>query len=238
MTQPTTWDEAVAVLTRAVRATRTRADGTVEPDDFAGFLASVLAAVAANVGGVRRVTAGRPGSWESDLVHRLLAGTVEDSPEALALHRTAPVRVPLSVAQLVEHASVTGSNLLTFDAAEQAIPWPGTGDGTQEHPWGEGATAAELESREAHVVTLSARYAAAYQHYADQFTAAVHEAAKALNLSVQVEVVTDTDPDGFELDNPHEWLYGDDDTDPLVWQLWSAARDRAGLPVLDGTDAG
>jgi len=237
-THPTTWDEAVAVLTRAARATRTRADGTEEPADFAGFLATVLAAVSANVGSVERVTAGRPGSWESDLVHRLLVGTVEDTPEALALHRTEPVRVPLNVAQLVEAASLTGSNLPTFDTAEQAIPWPGTGDGTQQHPWGEGATDAELESREGRVQALSARYSAAYQHYADQFTAAVHETAKAWNLSVPVEVVTDTDPDGFELDNPHEWPYGDADADPLVWRLWSAARDRAGLPLIDGTDAG
>ena len=53
--------EAVRVLTAA--AHRLRADGT--PCDFADFLAGVLGATAANLGGIEQLLAGRPGSWEA-----------------------------------------------------------------------------------------------------------------------------------------------------------------------------
>lgn len=46
------------------------------PVDFSDFLASALGAVAANVGSAERITAGRPGSWESDALGQLVAGTV------------------------------------------------------------------------------------------------------------------------------------------------------------------
>lgn len=44
--------------------------------DFAGWLAVVLADVAGQLGGSEELTAGRPGSWEADLVGQLVAGTV------------------------------------------------------------------------------------------------------------------------------------------------------------------
>ncbi len=48
-------------------------------------------------------TARRPGSWESDLLAQLVAGTVgyEITPGELAARRTESVVVPLNVAQLV-----------------------------------------------------------------------------------------------------------------------------------------
>ena len=164
------WVQAVDVLTRAIRLTRTRNDGTVEPADFADFLATALAAAAANVGGPNRVTAGRPGSWEASHVEGLLAGTLgyDITTEALTAYRTEPVLVPLNVAQLVEDSGA----LPTLDEADQAIPWPGTGDGSYEHPHGEGATGDELDAREAATDELRARYAAAYARYATAFGAA------------------------------------------------------------------
>ena len=44
--------------------------------DFGGWLASVLASVAAELGSTSALTAGRPGSWEADLVQQLVKGTV------------------------------------------------------------------------------------------------------------------------------------------------------------------
>jgi hypothetical protein len=44
--------------------------------DFGGWLASVLASVAAELGSTFALTAGRPGSWEADLVQQLVKGTV------------------------------------------------------------------------------------------------------------------------------------------------------------------
>ncbi|MGO9078139.1 MAG: hypothetical protein ACLQDY_03745 [Streptosporangiaceae bacterium] len=59
-------DRAVAALIAAAR----------DDGDFAGWLAGVLADVAGQLGGSGELTAGRPGSWEADLVDQLVKGTV------------------------------------------------------------------------------------------------------------------------------------------------------------------
>lgn len=238
--RPALWAQAVDVLTRAIRLTRTRKNGEEEPDDFAEFFATALAAAAANVGSIERVTAGRPGSWEAAALHDLLSGLFppELTPEALAAYRTEPVRLPLNVAQLVEDSGC----LPTLYEADDAIAWPGHGDGSAEHPHGEGATEEELMAREDVSDTLRARYTDAYTRYAERFTAAAREAAQGIEgllveddqgrpaLRVPVEVVAETDPEEAwnAVINPSEW-----DDDPLVWTLWAAARERAGTPQLD-----
>ncbi len=55
--------------------------------DFAGWLAAVLASVAARLGSVAALTAGRPGSWEAGLVDQLVAGTVGYEGEDLDAYR-------------------------------------------------------------------------------------------------------------------------------------------------------
>ena len=44
--------------------------------DLGGWLAEVLASVAADLGLSYALTAGRPGSWEADLIQHLVKGTV------------------------------------------------------------------------------------------------------------------------------------------------------------------
>jgi hypothetical protein len=51
--------------------------------DFAGWLAGVLAHVAAAKGSSAALTAGRPGSWEAALVDQLVKGTVGYDDEYL-----------------------------------------------------------------------------------------------------------------------------------------------------------
>lgn len=70
--------DAVRTLTDLARQTRLRG-GAQEPVDFAGEAASVLAGVAANIGGVEELLAGRPGSWEADLIRQLITGSVPPS---------------------------------------------------------------------------------------------------------------------------------------------------------------
>lgn len=86
--------QAVQILTAIARQTRTRGAGTpaevVEPVDFAQIAAHLLTAVAANVGGVEELLAGRPESWEADLVRQLVNGT---SAGPLVPWRTDPVRL-------------------------------------------------------------------------------------------------------------------------------------------------
>lgn len=54
------------------------AAGLAAERDFPGWLAGVLAAVAASAGGPAALTAGRPGSWEAALVDQLVRGTLPD----------------------------------------------------------------------------------------------------------------------------------------------------------------
>jgi hypothetical protein len=60
-----------------------------EPD-FAGWLAGVLAHVAANLGSSAVLTQGCPGSWEASLVDQLVKGTVGHGDEDLAYWRQEP----------------------------------------------------------------------------------------------------------------------------------------------------
>lgn len=222
--------QAIDVLTRAVRLTRPPATGGVgAPEDFAGFLAEVLAAVAANVGATWRVTAGRPGSWEADLVNQLIAGTVGYDDEYLLQHRTEPVRVTLNVAHLVDELGSIGEPpVRPIDEALDAIWIAAEGAAVAAAEPTDDEAEAAWQAIEAAEADLTARYRTAYTTYAQAFTAAVTEAAQAIEgLTVPVEVVTEADPEGWssEIDNPTD-IGGD----PLVWQLWSTAFDRVGLP--------
>jgi hypothetical protein len=58
--------QATAAIVRAARAEH----------DFAGWLASALAAAAGQLGSSGALTEGRPGSWEASLVDQLVKGTV------------------------------------------------------------------------------------------------------------------------------------------------------------------
>ena len=73
-----------------VRARDAVLDAVRAEHHFGGWLADVLAAAAAELGSTDALTAGRPGSWEADLVQRLVKGTVGWDDEYLADHRRAP----------------------------------------------------------------------------------------------------------------------------------------------------
>jgi len=71
---------AVSAVTDAARAEQ----------DFAGWLAGVLVAVAALLGSSGALTAGRPGSWGASLVDQLVKGTVGHADEHLRDYRRRP----------------------------------------------------------------------------------------------------------------------------------------------------
>jgi hypothetical protein len=59
--------------------------------DFPGWLAAILATVAASQpDGSYTLIEGRPGSWEADLVRQLLAGTVGEDDDMLDHYREEP----------------------------------------------------------------------------------------------------------------------------------------------------
>ena len=70
--------EAHAAILAAVR----------DQHDFGGWLAGVLASVSADLGSTDAVIAGRPGSWESDLIRQLVKGTVGWEDDYLADYRS------------------------------------------------------------------------------------------------------------------------------------------------------
>ena len=238
------WDATVATLTAAVQLDHPQ-HGAV---DFSDFLASALGAVAANVGSVERITAGRSGSWESAALGQLVGGTVGYDADAveLAPRRTVPVLVPLNVAQLVTEAyqdAPTESREAMLphvdDAAQAGEQWraehPAPAEDAPEAEWETYSAAedAQIEQEQADEDALRARYFATFQAYAEAFTAAVLDEARAIEgLSVPVEVQAQTDPEATWWD-PTDTTNPDDDeyqSDPLAWRLWSAARDRVPVP--------
>lgn len=58
------------------RAYRVLLEAARTEHDFSDWLAHLLADVAGQLGSSDDLTAGRPGSWEADLVNRLVKGTV------------------------------------------------------------------------------------------------------------------------------------------------------------------
>jgi hypothetical protein len=93
--------DAVTVLTAAARLTWTehQQDGTgaTRPCDWAEFVSLALTGVAANIGSIDSVLAGRSGSWEADAVRTLLTATVGHDEQHLLRHRTEPVVVNINV---------------------------------------------------------------------------------------------------------------------------------------------
>ena len=241
------WDTTVDVLTAAVRLDHPQHGAT----DFADFLASALGAVAANVGSTGRITAGRPGSWEADLLAQLVNGTIgwDLNPQDLAQWRTVPVLVRLNVAQLVGEsrmdapAEQRSAMLPELDEALQAIyraeadehaanPAPSEDAGAEAREAYETAADERAERYGAAEDDLRRRYTQAYEAYGERFAAAVRSAATQIHgLTAPVEVQADTDPDASWFDgdtiNSNGW-----DDDRLAAHLWEAARQQVGLPTL------
>jgi hypothetical protein len=119
------WDEvladAITVLTEAARLRRPRSvdltDTGMKPVDFAELLSLVVAATAANVGGIEELLACRPGSWEADYVRNLLMSTVGSDEEYLWEHRTEPVVITVPVDQILTELGIDQ----LFDDSARAI---------------------------------------------------------------------------------------------------------------------
>ena len=213
------WSAVVRALTAATRA----------GCDMGAFVASALAATAANVGGVDRVLSARSGSWEAHYVGQLVNGTVPDVVEELAWHRTEPVVVPLNVDQLLFSTAPAGGHeyARAVDALEARWRWEiGSDlcmcDDCREY----GGELAELQR------VWSSRY----ELYAAAFREAVAaEAARieGLRVAVVVEAVTALDGMIKNPGNPDEF-----DCDPLVWRLWHAAVSTVPKPTGQDAPAG
>ena len=72
------------------RAATAIVDAVREEHDFGGWLAQILATAAAELGSTAALTAGRPGSWEANLVQQLVRGTVGWDDDYLADYAKEP----------------------------------------------------------------------------------------------------------------------------------------------------
>ncbi|WP_158021585.1 helix-turn-helix domain-containing protein [Mycolicibacterium chubuense] len=133
--------DAITVLTEATRLTNQLSRRTdtgeweADPDpraavpiDWAEFITLALAGAAANAGGIETVLAGRPGSWEAEMIRRTLQSTVFDDKDLLR-HRTQPVVVDLWVESILDNLGDTTDDdynhaHLELDARADAIPQP------------------------------------------------------------------------------------------------------------------
>lgn len=123
--------DAIAVLTEAAhltnQPTRQTSSGDWEPNpdpraalaiDWAEFVTHALAGAAANIGGTERILAGRPGSWEADVIRQALTATVGPDEWDLWRHRTAPVKVVLNPERVLIDIDAHTSWSNGFDTAE------------------------------------------------------------------------------------------------------------------------
>lgn len=125
--------DAIAVLTEAAHLTnqpmRQTSSGDWEPNpdpraalaiDWAEFVTHALAGAAANVGGTERILAGRPGSWEADVIRQALTATVGPDEWALWRHRTEPVKVTVNPERILFDTD-SSSWFDDLDAAEAEL---------------------------------------------------------------------------------------------------------------------
>lgn len=107
---------AVDALTAAARATVLTGGGEERRRDFGEIALQVLAGVAANLGGVENLLAGRPGSWEADIIRDAVNAIAPD--DLLPHYRTEPLRITLSVDQILADRT----NAYTqYDTAQDTI---------------------------------------------------------------------------------------------------------------------
>lgn len=199
---------AITALTAAAQQTRTRGAGTeqatTEPVDFAEIACHVLTVVAASTGGVERLLAGRPGSWEADLIRQIIHNTAGDH---LDRYRTLPIRLGVDVAGAFDDFGIAEMCVREEDAAVEATFNDNLTEAgqTRADALAEAIVRLRKEDEDA--------YLAAYRQI-------VERRAAELRITVPLEVTRSGDYEGDT---------GDDET---VAGLHQYAREHTPLPMI------
>ena len=124
--------EAIRVLSEAARITyqprRRGADGSWVVDelaqpqraDWAEFVTTAVTAAAANAGGSDAALAGRPGSWEADLVRQIVESSVGDDDRLLQDWRTEPIEILINPEQILNDTRSRYSHAVSEAESELA----------------------------------------------------------------------------------------------------------------------
>ncbi len=229
-TYESAWTAAMSQTVHTLTAVVRLRHPTAGQPDVAGFLAQALAHVTANTGGIEEVVAGRPGSWEADLVAQLIAGTIGEDPDPteVARWRTAPVVVRLNVAEYVE-------DRLGRPGLDDALALIGQYyDALPDDAW---ESAGDIQQRDLDATVE--RYTTAYGEFATSFEGAVREAAATVLLAGEVPVTVQVDADPWS-----PWWSASSETgavtrsttcdegDHLAFDLWATAINEVTMPEI------
>lgn len=198
--------QAITALTTAARATCTP-DGATTRFDFGEIACHVITAVAANLGGVEVLLAGRPGSWEADYVRQMVHSTVGLDEDHLMGHRTKPVRLRLDVEGAFYDFGLCELHDDEADAAAEAT-------------WDESLSDAELTRADQVCKAIEQLYQDDLTAYVAAYTDTAKQVAGELGITVPVEV----ERIEFGQQEAPEW-------DTLTEQLHTAARERTPVPA-------
>jgi hypothetical protein len=196
---------AVEALTAAALDTYTNPAGMAERYDFGEVACRVLAAVAANLGGVEALLAGRPGSWEAEYVRQIVTSTVLE--EDLLSCRTLPVRLVLDPYVVLVDLGVVD---LLYEQDRTTVETQfGSDDITEE----------QAEEIDRQVTAVDELFEADLSAYAAAYTETVRRVASERGVTVPVEVDIVSDDSG------EPWW------DTLAAELHEQARARTPLPT-------
>jgi len=223
------YSQTVHLLTAAARRTRVVGAGTDgehrEPADFAAFLTEVMAATAANVGGVEALLAGRSGSWEADYVRQMVRSTVGADEFELWRYRTEPVRVPVHVGDLLQDIGVEAlydEAYVELGRRVQSIFYPSAGIEPMARSEQEAAAAKIGELEDALDEQQTREWAAYGAAFREQVLLAAAEIYP--GLPVDVRVTMEGDPEDGGPSEP------EDADDSPEYRLWEVARLSTPLP--------
>lgn len=207
-TDPDLARQAIDTLTAIARQTRVRGEGTphaaTEPVDFADLAAFILTSVAANLGSVETLLAGRSGSWEADLVRQLVCGTAGYDDGDLLGWRTEPVRLTFVAEDTFDDLGITE---LVDDEVEQAY----------ERSEDESLTAEQRQAADELGEAMRALFEQDVAAYAAAYRASAEQYLTERGATCGVDLVPD-------VPNPYRW-------DELAEQVQEHARAHTPLPM-------
>jgi hypothetical protein len=202
--------------------------------DGGELICHLVATVAANLGSLDAITAGRPGSWEASHVDGILTSTV--AAGELLRWRTAPIEIVENLKMLLYGLDL-GEELYEASLEQIWVALEDAGHGIDTGDPNVRQLTVEGEARyDAAIEPIRALQAEDFARYADAFTAAVRVVADEMEyllpeVAVSVRFADDVDADGnqepltADLNGArYEAEYGPLTEAPLEVQVWQAAR--------------
>lgn len=187
--------------------------------DGAETVSHLLATVAANLGGVDQITAGRPGSWEADHVQQFLSSTVGPDGEYLLQFRTRPIEV----VECVELAMVDLDIDFLYDESLALV------EDAETEAADEGDDAAWDRLDHAGLLIDQLR-TSDYATYRDAFEVNIREATRALTETRHLPIDVPVSVRWVDWKDHEETTGSQDIWGTIEYELWESARAKTPPP--------